>query len=299
MAVECCSDLDLEKGVRGVRFSEYDRSGIGISRLEITSAEGEKIIGKPIGKYITLTVGKIWLSDDETRRRAVNAFASELRGLAEELCPKIDSVLVAGLGNRYITSDSIGSLAVKNVTVTRHIRDCDRALFDRICDSSVAAVAPGVVGQTGIETVELIRGASETVAPSLVVVIDALAAKSTERLAVTVQLSDTGIAPGSGIGNKRLSVDKSTVGFPVISVGVPTVVNSSTLICDFLERAGFDIPDALADELEREKGFFVTLKDADAACSEMASLIAEGIDIAFGKNPPKTKKAPAERGKTG
>lgn len=145
---------------------------------------------------------------------------------------------MAGLGNRYIASDAIGPLAVRDITVTRHIKELDPALFGSLGSATVSAIAPGVIRQTGIEAVEIIRGAAENVSPGLIIAIDALAAKSIDRLAVTVQLSDTGIAPGSGIGNARKAIDRATLGIPVISVGVPTVVDSSTLIYDMLNLAG-------------------------------------------------------------
>lgn len=139
-----------------------------------------------------------------------------------------------------------------------------------------------MIGQTGIEAVELIRGAAENVSPQLIIAIDALAAKSVDRLAVTVQISDTGIAPGSGIGNARKAIDRSTLGVPVISVGVPTVVDSSTLIYDTLSLAGAtDLPDCVKNALDNGKSFFVTLKDADSAARENARLIARAINLAF------------------
>ncbi len=282
MAEECCEGIELEKGVRGIRFREYTERGILISRLEITDSEGEKIIGKPIGSYITLNVGKIWLADDTTFENAAEVLASEIKQTADRLCPGAESILVAGLGNRYITSDAIGPLAVKDITVTRHIKELDPDLFGKLSALTVSAVAPGVIGQTGIETVEIIRGAVQNVSPSLIIAIDALAAKSVERLAVTVQLSDNGLSPGSGIGNVRKAIDKETLGVPVISLGVPTVVDSSTLIYDMLERAGAEeIPEGVKRALDNGKSFFVTLKDADAASRETARLIARALNLAF------------------
>ena len=189
---------------------------------------------------------------------------------------------MAGLGNRYIASDAIGPLAVRDITVTRHIKELDPALFGSLGSATVSAIAPGVIGQTGIEAVEIIRGAAENVSPGLIIAIDALAAKSIDRLAVTVQLSDTGIAPGSGIGNARKAIDRATLGIPVISVGVPTVVDSSTLIYDMLNLAGADdIPDCVKNALDNGRSFFVTLKDADSASRENAKLIARAINLAF------------------
>ena len=282
IAEECCDGIDLEQTGHGIKFREYRSHGVPVSRLEIISDEGERLIGKPVGSYITLNVGKLWLADRATFARTAEALADELKSLSDSLCPEAGSVLVAGLGNRYITSDAIGPLAVKDITVTRHIKELDPVLFDSLGSVTVSAIAPGVIGQTGIEAVEIIRGAAENVSPRLIIAIDALAAKSVDRLAVTVQLSDTGIAPGSGIGNARKAVDRNTLGVPVISVGVPTVVDSSTLIYDMLNLAGADdIPDCVKNALDNGKSFFVTLKDADSASRENAKLIARAINLAF------------------
>ncbi len=282
IAEECRAETGENAEGHGVSFCEYSKNGIRVARLDITNPEGEKVIGKPMGTYITVNIGKIWLAEPNRADIAAELLASELKKLASGLCPSFDSVLVAGLGNRYITSDAIGPLAVKDITVTRHIKTLDPRLFDSLSALSVSAVAPGVIGQTGIETVELIRGAAENVSPSLIIAVDALAAKSVDRLAVTVQLSDTGLAPGSGIGNMRKAIDKENLGIPVISVGVPTVVDSSTLIYDVLERAGMtDIPSEIKAQLENGRSFFVTLKDADIAAKETAKLIARAINLAF------------------
>lgn len=282
IAEECCDGIDLEQGGHGIRFREYRSHGVPVTRLEILSGEGERLIGKPVGSYITLNVGKLWLADRATFARTAEALAAELKGISESLCPGAESVLVAGLGNRYIASDAIGPLAVRDITVTRHIKELDPALFGSLGSATVSAIAPGVIGQTGIEAVEIIRGAAENVSPGLIIAIDALAAKSIDRLAVTVQLSDTGIAPGSGIGNARKAIDRATLGIPVISMGVPTVVDSSTLIYDMLNLAGADdIPDCVKNALDNGRSFFVTLKDADSASRENAKLIARAINLAF------------------
>ncbi len=282
MAAECCTDLDLEKGVRGLRFREEKKNGITVSRLTVLDEEGEAIIGKTRGTYITLNVGPVWLADDEAFEAAAAITGRELSALAREMVPDLSSVLIVGLGNRFITSDAIGPLTVRSLTVTRHLQTLEPALFARLGSLPLAAVAPGVIGQTGVETAELIRGTVDRIAPSLIVCLDALAARSVDRLAVTVQLSDTGIAPGSGIGNHRQALTAGSLGAPVLAVGVPTVVDSSTMVSDMLERAGIEeIPDSLKKELNDGRRFFVTLKDADTAAAEMARLLARAIHLAF------------------
>lgn len=282
MAAECCADLDLEKGVRGIRFKEYQTDDISISQLHITSSEGEAIIGKPRGRYITLHVGKVWLKSDEDFEKTAAVLGRELKELVRSKVKNLDCILVVGLGNRFITSDAVGPLAVKNLTVSRHIKELDPPLFEALATLPIAAIAPGVVGQTGIETAELIRGTAERITPSVILCIDALAAKSVERLAVTVQLSDNGIAPGSGIGNQRQAIDEASLGVPVMAIGVPTVVDSSTMVYGMLEQAGVtELSDPLKAALENGRSFFVTLKDADTASAEAARLIARAIHLAF------------------
>ncbi len=282
VAEECIDKNDICTESRGVRLREYNEGGFKISRLDITTADAERSIGKPRGSYITVNVGKLWLADEQTFIGAVNALSSELKGLIRTLSPRASSVLVVGLGNRYITSDSVGPLTVKDLTVTSHIKTLDPPLFKRLGGAAVSAVTPGVIGQTGIETAEIVKGAVSSIRPSLVIAVDALAAKSIDRLAVTVQLSDTGIAPGSGIGNTRTAITKETLGVPVISIGVPTVVDSSTMVVDMLGRSGVRrIPQRLANTLDNGRSFFVTVKDADSASREMARLISSALNNIF------------------
>ncbi len=282
LASEC---LPEEEAIsqRGVEYREGQENGIGVSTLKITTDEGERIIGKPKGEYITIQVGKIWLADDELVSRTAELLAHKIRSLIGGVtADKQPSVLVIGLGNRYITSDAIGPLSVKDLTVTRHIREYDENLYRAIDSLCISAFTPGVVGQTGIETIDLIKGAVKTTAPAVVIAIDALASRSVDRLATTVQLSDTGITPGSGIGNTRRAVDKNELGVPVISIGVPTVVDSSTLIMDLLEQSGIEgLPSDLERRLENGRSFFVTLKDSDIAVSEISSLISMALNSAL------------------
>lgn len=270
----------------GIDYSDSVENGVSVSTLVISSNEGEKIIGKPIGTYITVDTGKVWLKSDSEFESMIAVISEKIKMLIENQAGGMDelSVMVIGLGNRYITSDAIGPLSLKDITVTRHIKDYDKDLYDAINSLSVSALAPGVVGQTGIETSEIISGAVEKAAPGLVIAIDALASRSVERLATTVQLSNTGIAPGSGIGNCRKAINKDTLGVPVISIGVPTVVDSSTLIMDLLSKADIrGLPDDLEKKLENGKSFFVTLKDSDIAISEMARLIASSVNAALSR----------------
>ena len=192
------------------------------------------------------------------------------------------SVFVAGLGNADLTPDAIGPQTMRRLTATRHLRQYEGELYRAAGCSALSALAPGVLGQTGIETSELLRGAVNTTHPDVILVIDALTARSCDRLCATVQLSDTGIEPGSGVGNHRRAITYKSMGVPVIALGVPTVVNSATLVWDAINEAGMDGDDPrLKDVLERGKSFFVSPKESDLICESVAELFARAIGLAF------------------
>lgn len=267
-------------------YREEQTDGYTVSRLCIRDEAHEKIFGKPRGTYVTFMCGKIWLMDDEGVRSLSVHVAREIRVMCEKVCGRgVDrgfGVLVAGLGNSDITPDAIGPDSVRKLNVTRHLRALDEALYDTVGRCEISAVFPGVLGQTGIETVELIRGAAENARPDVVLAIDALAARSCERLAATVQLSDSGIHPGSGIGNNRKAICRETVGVPVIALGVPTVVDSSTLVYDALRQAGIEeVRPELRQVLENGRSFFVSPKESDVITDRVSDLIADAVDTAF------------------
>ena len=193
-----------------------------------------------------------------------------------------ESVLVVGLGNRHMTSDCIGPGTVEEITVTRHIKKSDSELLRKLGKIEVSAIVPGVSGETGMESAEIVKKAVDITLPSLCIVIDSLAARSPDRLMRTVQLCNTGISPGSGTGNNRKCINGDYLGVPVIALGVPCVVDSSTLVCDALEKGGIeDIPEQLSSVLENGRDFFVSLKECDIACRELSLLLSETIDELF------------------
>ncbi len=275
------STEDLEKICRNEQ-----REGFDIMRLTVKEDAHSELLGKPKGTYVTVDCGAISYLGDEERERLVLLLAREIRYMCRVLCgrePSGDfSVLVAGLGNDEITADAIGPRAARRLTATRHLRQLNRELYDTVGRCEISVLFTGVLGQTGMETVELVRGAVENVRPHLVLAVDALAARSSARLAATVQLCDSGIAPGSGVGNERKAISHETVGVPVISLGVPTVVDSSTLVWDALERAGVDnISQELREVLENGRSFFVTPKESDLITEQVSMLLADAIDSAF------------------
>ena len=283
-----CESLPMNRAADsndcGIDYSENEISGIRVCRLDIKSKAGEIESGKPIGTYITVFCGKIWEYGEEEFDLAAEVISSQIRTLASEMCERNslpECVLIAGLGNREITADALGPKTADSVTVTRHVR-ADAELFKILGGCDISAISPGVLGQTGIETLELIRGAAENVTPDVVIAVDALAARSCERLCNTVQLASTGICPGSGIGNKRKAINHGTVGIPVMSLGVPTVVDSSSLVYDALQQAGIEQTDTrLAEILENRRSFFVTPKESDVIIDELSRLLSSSLDLAF------------------
>lgn len=262
----------------GVSYTDYESHGMHITDLRVTDAQGERALGRPIGSYITIDCGRLWEADEQTVAQATDLIADNLNDLMHSSCKKLESVLVCGLGNRMITPDAIGPLVVDSVTVTRHIREEDPALHAALGAYDVSALAAGVVGQTGVETAELLRGVVRTVRPSLIIAVDALAARRTNRLATTVQMSDTGIRPGSGIGQKRREISRDTMGVPVIALGVPTVISCATMVADALEDAGTKPEGKLAQAIEEGRGLFVSFNESDLIVRTMADVIARAID---------------------
>jgi spore protease len=241
------------------------------------------------GSCVTVICGNVGELDDEEASCLALCVARELGALVKSAARKkrgVDfRVLVAGLGNASMTADAIGPSVTSRVTVTGHLAHLDPELFEGIGCCRIYAVTPGVLGETGMEALELIRGAVEAVSPDLVVAVDALAARSVERLSSTVQMSTAGIRPGSGIGNRRSEISEKTLGVPVISMGIPTVVDSSTLVYDALKSAGAPEPEGeLAELLERGRGFFVSPKDSDVINRRAACILANAIDLTFGIN---------------
>lgn len=277
------SDLAVElrpagESLPGIDFREEEREGFRIGRLTVEK-EGEALVGKPEGVYITLELGQIWEAEKATFDAARRAVAGELRALLEAAAPGFSSVLVAGLGNAKLTADAIGPETAAGVTVTRHLQGSDPRLFEALGRRCVSALSPGVAGQTGFESAALLRRAVEEARPDLVLAVDALAARSAARLCTTVQLTGSGICPGSGVGNAREALSKETLGVPVIALGVPTVADSATIVRDVLEQAGIGrLSPALRKVLEEGRRYFVSVRDSDRAVAALASLLAGAID---------------------
>ena len=282
----CENSENLSNRVDGAETSVHQNGGYRILRMRIKNQSAAKTIGKPIGTYITVECGKIHYLGREKATRLSRILSGELRGMAEVLTGKSLNpefgVLVIGLGNAELTADSLGPQTVSKLTATRHLREHEDALYREIGCCALSSLAPGVLGQTGIEAAELLCSAVETVKPDLVLAVDALAARSCDRLASTVQISDVGIVPGSGVGNHRSAINSETLGIPVIALGIPTVVDSSTLVYDALREAHVEqIDDALKAVLENGRSFFVSPKESDVIAEHISSLLSQSIEYAF------------------
>lgn len=269
----------------GTICRRHEKYGLEITDLLIQNEEGAQHTGQCIGRYTTIACPPIRYWEEEQIDNTASVLGALLRDYAREILDtpvtSAAKVLIAGLGNRDITADAVGPRTADKITVTGHLRDDDE-IFEKVGCCHIFAMHPGVQGQTGIEAARLIQSAAVTLQPNIVVVVDALSARSTSRLAATIQITDTGIRPGSGIGSHLEEINRVTVGCPVIAVGVPTIVDSSTLVYDALERAGVkEISEPLRDILQNEKSFFVSPRDSDILIEEISTVLSKGINKAF------------------
>lgn len=269
----------------GIEIYEEEENGIKITTAIIKEGTGEEESGKNAGTYLTLDVGKIWQTDFQRFEHIAKVLAHRLEGLIpqEEGC-----VLCVGLGNENITPDSLGPETVGGLLVTRHIKSIDEDFYKNAGFGCVAAIETGVLAQTGVESAEIIKSICERIKPKCVIAVDALASRRLSRLATTVQLCDGGISPGSGVNNKRNEISEKTLGVPVISIGVPLVVDAATLALDILEEHRGSADEGFEETLERvlsgsEKNIFVTPKDIDVIVGSAARLISSAVNIAVHK----------------
>lgn len=273
-------EIRAKRGVIDGVVKKNERIGdVDVTSVTV-SAEGADAAGMAAGTYISADIGKIWQTD----RQAFDAAARLICGLIRRVAPDTRGCeLAVGLGNERITPDSVGPKTVRRLVVTRHIKQLNEQLFTSAGFGECAAIAPGVLGQTGIESAEIITAAAKTVKPSCLIVIDALASRRLARLATTVQLSGTGISPGSGVCNSRSEISEATVGYPVVSLGFPTVVDADTLTLDMLEESGVggDELEKAAERLEGGRGgaLFVSLKEIDLITDCLSRLAAEAINL--------------------
>lgn len=275
---------------------EEVNENIKVERVKITNENGEKAIGKPVGNYITIDIKKLKIAMEEEIEQAANTLSNELKKILDEHVDKQGEILVVGLGNIYVTPDSLGPKVINEIDVTRHIINYLPQYVDK-GTRMVSAIAPGVLGTTGIETVEILKGIVDNIHPKLVIVIDALASRSIERISSTIQISDTGIVPGAGVGNTRSEISIKTLGIPVIAIGIPTVVETAVLVNDSLdlfigklqdEAKSNDYLNKLKEEdnyeeikealMPKDYNLIVTPKEIDELIENMKEVVAIGIN---------------------
>ena len=257
--------------LQGVKARDGNREGIPVTTVEILDQEGEQALGKPRGTYVTLTLEGVANREEDVFGRAARAIAAELEERMAQV-PQNGLVLVAGLGNRAITPDAIGPKVHSHILVTRHLVAQMPEHFGAM--RPVASLAAEVLGTTGVESGEVVKAVCDKIRPACVIAVDALASRSLERLCRTVQLADTGITPGSGVGNHRFGLNRESLGVPVIALGVPTVVDGATLAADLLGTD--ELPD-----LGAGRDLFVTPRDIDSQVADLSKIIGYGIDLAL------------------
>ncbi len=273
LAVEIRESLGKDKQIDGIYSMSEKKDGININRIKITTIEASKKMNKPQGNYITVDVPS-FTDDARDNEEKIEVIADEIRALL----PKKGLIVVVGLGNTNITPDNLGPLTASNVFATRHITGEIAKSTGLEGLRAVAVLAPGVLGQTGIETAELLSGISKSLTPAAFIVVDALASRSLERLGCTVQISDSGISPGSGVGNSRPRINRNTMGVPVISMGVPTIVDAITLACDL---TGGDREEMENKAQPRGEPMMVTPREIDLLIERAARVSAMAINRAL------------------
>ncbi len=276
--------------IRGVVVEEdyNEEKDIRTTTVKIETENGAKAMGRPQGVYITLEAPNLSVPDEDYHREISRELAKHMRKLIpikEEM-----NVLVVGLGNREITPDALGPEVVSNLHITRHIiREYGVQGIGEEHAHSISGLAPGVMAQTGMETMEIIRGVAEETRPDVIIAIDALAARSIKRLNRTIQITDTGIHPGSGVGNHRTGLNENTLGVKVIGIGVPTVVDAATIVHDSMAHLLDTLEEAEKKEFLEEMiapslySMFVTPKDVDETMKRLSYTISEGLNLTFAK----------------
>jgi spore protease len=288
-AHEMCSKEKAEaKSFSGIDVAEYEKDGVFVTVIKVLDENGSKILSKPIGTYATIEAPQIKFSE-EVYQSACLEIANQIKKLYS--ITEKTKTLVVGLGNKMITPDALGPAVVSKLMITNHIKTNMKEYLDDSY-SAVCAIIPGVLGTTGIETTQIIKGVVDRIKPEVVICVDALAARSMERVSTAFQISDTGINPGSGVENKREGINEETLGVKVIAIGVPTVVDAATIAIDSIEFAASknkltpqNKDGIIRDVLTKNaKNMMVTPKDIDLVIDRCAKTVANGINMALHKN---------------
>lgn len=277
LALEARESIGEAEGeIRGVSVEEtYDEENeIRVTKVNIETKNGAKAMGKPVGAYVTLEAPGMVEPDEEYHQEISAALAKELK----EIIPDSDnekSVLIVGLGNRDVTADALGPNVADNLFITRHVvKEYGKAAYSKSRMHMVSSIVPGVMAKTGMESAEIIKGVVEQTKPDVVIVVDALAARSTRRLNRTIQITNTGIHPGSGVGNHRNALTEESLEVPVIAIGVPTVVDAATIVNDAVQGEA-------PGNLSELNNMYVTSKDVDYQIKQISHIICDAINEAL------------------
>lgn len=283
--------LDSGKGIDGVEVSEYEvDEGISVNRVEVRNDAGAQALGKKKGRYVTVECPELYSRDENIIARVAHVFADEITRLKDSF-HSAQKILIIGLGNRNVTPDALGPMVCEKVFVSRHIKKYLPEMIDsRVAE--VSAISPGVLGITGLEAAEVIDGVVEKIKPQMIIAIDALASRSISRIGTSLQVSDAGISPGSGIGNKRRAIDRETLGIPVLAIGVPMVVYAYTIASEILTSAAMK---ASAEQNQIKKvismiqdiegsDMIVTPKNVDTLIQNASDLLARAINFSIHKD---------------
>lgn len=287
LALEARENVDESaEELRGVTVEEdyNEKSEVKVTKVVIESKNSAKFLGKPIGTYITLEAPAMAQPDEDYHKEISEELSKQLKMIIPGIEDEI-SVMVVGLGNRDVTADALGPNVVDNLTITRHmVKEFGKAAYGKSKIHMISGLVPGVMAKTGMESAEIIKGVVEKTKPDVVIVVDALAARSTKRLNRTIQVTNTGIHPGSGVGNYRNSITEESLGVPVIAIGVPTVVDAATIVNDALEKAVKRLAEdtvELKEELRNGMGelynMYVTGKDVDYEIKQISHIICDAI----------------------
>ena len=296
LALEARESVNEEESkLRGVSVEEHyeEEADLRITKVTIDTKNAEKMLGKPMGVYVTMEAPAMVEPDDDYHREISEALAEELLKMMPQEQEE-QSVLVVGLGNREVTADALGPQVVDNLLITRHVvKNYGKAAYNCTRMNLVSSIEPGVMAKTGMETAaEIISGVVKETGPDVLIVVDALAARSTRRLNRTIQITNTGIQPGSGVGNHRNALTQETLGVPVIAIGIPTVVDAATIVGDALEKlmSGEKEFDAVKYMGQHRMAFaelnnmYMTGKDIDSVVKRVSYTVSEGINIAMEKS---------------
>ena len=279
-----------QEELRGITVEEYDREEIQvhITRVVISSKNGARAMNKPMGNYITLEAPAMQEADEDYHREISRELANQIKSILPG-SDREQSILVVGLGNRDVTADALGPGVVDNLFVTRHIvKEYGKAAYNKERMNMVSGIVPGVMAATGMEAAEIVKGGVEQTGPDLIIVVDALAARSTKRLNRTIQVTDTGIQPGSGVGNHRNALTQENLGVPVIAVGVPTVVDAATIVGDAIDKLkkeaaqpGQFIGTDSIRSMSELNNMYVTGKNIDEIIKRLSFTISEALNMAL------------------